>query len=459
MKKIVINNRSIGNGITYLGWSGRGWIDGGPTGAGPLNSQAPSWDRYGQEIGINMVRMGFSIKHFLSDTETTNSPNDLSDLIRIGLENKDVSWAKSEFTSYSYAIQRCSDLGWKILVCINPSYRSAWSPSLITQSAHSLRTWKSFCFHLSKSIEENWPGMAEYFEITNEPDIGYFDGESYLPDYKGPRGGMTPFQYSHLLQNAYEGIKSALPKAKIIGPGLASWNPYWIEDVLTGCSSCLDGISYHNVGGNLKDEEILKETKRLLAKYETQATNFIFNSEWAWWPNHDTNRHETALRIAQILHLQAAGKAYGSLYLGPAQPEPFTNGLGALKFDPENPNSVTKTRTFFAFRLMARGILGGKQLEMINPFKKLKTLALFKNRNELVITVINPSTKKVKNLDIDIDLTLNLRRGLKLKWFKFDYNHLDSSEETDYKTLEKFHIGPESIIQFVIPSVSKMPLI
>ena len=459
MKKIVIKNRPIGDGIKYLGWSGRGWIDGGPTGAGPLNCQAPSWDRYGQEIGINMVRMGFSIKHFFSDTETTNSPENLSDLIKIGLENKDVSWAKSEFTSYSYAIQRCSDLGWKILVCINPSYRSAWRPSLITQSAHSLRTWKSFCFHLSKSIEENWPGMAEYFEITNEPDIGYFDGESYLPDYKGPRGGMTPFQYSHLLQNAYEGIKSALPKAKIIGPGLASWNPYWIEDVLTGCSSCLDGISYHNVGGNLKDEEILKETKRLLAKYETQATNFIFNSEWAWWPNHDTNRHETALRIAQILHLQAAGKAYGSLYLGPAQPEPFTNGLGALKFDPENPNSVTKTRTFFAFRLMARGILGGKQLEMINPFKKLKTLALFKNRNELVITVINPSTKKVKNLDIDIDLTLNLRRGLKLKWFKFDYNHLDSSEETDYKTLEKFHIGPESIIQFVIPSVSKMPLI
>ncbi len=77
--------------MKYLGWSGRGWIDGGPAGAGPLSSQAPSWDDHGQEIGINMVRMGFSIKHFLSDAETTHSPENISDLIKRGLENKDVS--------------------------------------------------------------------------------------------------------------------------------------------------------------------------------------------------------------------------------------------------------------------------------------------------------------------------------------------------------------------------------
>ncbi|MFC2166788.1 hypothetical protein ACFLQZ_02365 [Acidobacteriota bacterium] len=449
MKKIVIKNRLIGSGMKYLGWSGRGWSDGGPIGAGPLNCQAPSWDSFGQEIGINMVRMGFSIKHFLSERDMTNSPKNLSDLIKKGLENKDVSWAKSAHTSYSSAIQRCSDLGWKILICINPSYKSDWDPKQITQSTHSLQIWKNFCFHLSKSIEENWPGMAEYFEITNEPDIGYFDGESFLPDYNGPRGGMTPFQYCCLLQNAYEGIKNALPKAKIIGPGLASWNQRWIEDVLAQSSSCLDGISYHNVGGHLKDEEILKDAERLLEKYETKTAKFILNSEWAWWPNHDTNTHETALRIAQILHLQAAGKAYGSLYLGPAQPKAFSSGLGVLKFDPDDPNSVEKTKTFFAFRMMARGILGGNQLEMMNPFNKLKTLTLLTGKNEIVMTVINPSTKKFKNLGIDIDLTLNPRKNLPLKLFKFDHDHLDSKEEANYKTLKKFHMNPESILQFV----------
>ncbi len=450
-KKIIIKNRRIGNGLTYLGWSGRGWIDGGPTGAGPLNCQAPSWDSYGQQIGINMVRTGFTIKHFLSERDITNSPDYLSDRIKIGLENTDASWAKSADTSYSYTIQRCSDLGWKILICINPSYRSAWDPSLITQSTQSLLTWKNFCFYLSKTIEENWPGMAEYFEITNEPDIGYFDGESFLPDYKGPRGGMTPLQYSLFLQKAFEGIKNAVPEAKIIGPGLASWNSSWIEEVLTQCSSCLDGISYHNVGGNLGDERTLEEIKQLLAHYGTQAKKYIFNSEWAWWPNHETDRHETALRIAQILYLQAAGKAFGSLYLGPAQPKSFKSGLGALKFDPENPNSVTKTRTFFAFRLMARGVMGGQQLEMINHKKKLKTLALLKKGNELVTTVINPSTKRFNNLGFDIDSALNIRKELKVKCYKFDTNHLDSNEEVDYRTSDKFTIGPESIVQFVFP--------
>jgi len=302
MNKIILRNKYIGDGIKYIGWSGRGWADGGPTGAGPIHCNAPSWESYGQEIGINMVRMGFSIKHFLP--ENVNIQDSMAYQIKKGLENTDVSWAKSEHTSYSYAIQRCYDLGWKILICINPSFSSAWEPSLITPSSPFLKLWKDFCFSLTKSIEENWPGMADYFEITNEPDIGYFDGESFLPYYQGSSGGISPFQYTLLLQNAYEGIKEAAPNAKIIGPGLASWNRNWVEEVLTRGSSHLDGVSYHNVSGNLKDEDTLRDAKRLLSKCAPQAADSIFNSEWAWWPNHDINSQETALRIAQILYFQ-----------------------------------------------------------------------------------------------------------------------------------------------------------
>jgi len=447
MKEIKIKNKCIGSGIKYIGWSGRGWPDGGVAGAGPISSRAPSWDGYGQEIGINMVRLGFSIRHFLPKDISQHS---ISDQIKRGLENTEVSWAKSEQTSYCYAVQRCSDLGWEILICVNPSYRSWWIPASISQTSHFLSIWKDFCFHLAKTIEANWPGLATHFEITNEPDIGYFDGESYLPDYRGASGGITPFQYSLLLQAAYEGIKKAAPAANIIGPGLASWNRHWIEEVLSRSGAFLDGLSYHNVGGNLKDDETSAEAKSLLGRDAPQASGFIFNSEWAWWPNHDIDHQETALRIAQILHSQTAGNAFGSLYLGPAQPMGFKKGLGVLRFDPQDPNAVIKTRTFFAFRLMVRGILEGKKLELTNPFKKLKILALLKNGKELVITIINPGRKRLRSLALNIDREVPLANEPFLKFYQFDYNHSDSMGTVDSKILKKFDIEGESLTQFVL---------
>lgn len=449
MKKIIVKDKCIGYGIKHIGWSGRGWADGGPVGAGPINCHAPSWESYGHEIGINMVRMGFSINHFLpAGSEMQNS---LSDHVKKGLENAEVSWAKSEQTSHSYGIQRCHDMGWKILICLNPSHRSAWNPSHIIPSSPFLPIWKQFCFDLAQSIEEYWPGMAEYFEIANEPDIGYFDGESFLPDYQGPSGGITPSQYNLLLQHAYEGIKKAAPKAKIVGPGLASWSRNWTEELLTQSGSYLDGLSYHNVGGNLEDADTVREARDLLSRYAPQATNFIFNSEWAWWPYHDINRLDTALRIAQILYLQAVGNTYGSLYLGPAQPMDFKKGLGVLKFSPDNPNSVEKTKSFFSFRLMVRGVMGGKQLELVNPFKKLKILALIRDRSKLVITFINPSKRKFRNLSLDIDENIHFKRESFLKTYRLDKDHSDSCEEIDYEMLKRIDIEPESLIQLVIP--------
>lgn len=398
-----------------------------------------------------MVRIGFSIKHFLPAQEENRQA--LTDRIRRGLENKDVSWAKSEATSHAYVLQRCCDLGWNPLICINPSFRSPWDPFSLVQSADTLRVWMGFCFTLAKSIQDNWPGLAEYFEITNEPDIGYFDGETYLPDYRGPSGGLTPVQYSLLLQAACRGIKEAVPQAKILGPGLASWNRTWVEEVLAQDDPCLDGLSYHNVGGHLKDEDVLKEARQVLSRYVPKAKDLVFNSEWAWWPNHDIDDPETAIRIAQILHNQAVGDACGSLYLGPAQPQGFKKGLGVFQYSLEDPNAVEKSKTYFAFRSMVRGILGGRRLEAMPPTRKLNILALQNDRGELVITVINPKPKKYRTLSIMIDESIPVKKSLPIKMFRFDRDHSDSHEETDLQVLGGVTIKPESILQFVLPLI------
>jgi len=448
MKTIVISEESIGPGVRYLGWSGRGWSDGGPASAGPLSSQAPSWDSYSQEIGINMVRVGFTIRHFLPDTEDIQLP--LADHIKRGLENNEVSWAKGDRTSYSYSLQRCQDLGWKCLVCINPSYKSYWSPNFIIQSSEHLKVWKDFCFHLAKYIEETWPGITPYFEVTNEPDIGYFDGESFLPGYQGPTGGISPAQYSDLLQSTREGIKQAVPDAQIIGPGIASWDRSWLEELFRQNSSCLDGFSYHNVCGNLNDQETLEELKQALSAYSPQAANLVFNSEWAWWPNHDINSVKTALRIAQILYFQTVGSAYGSLYLGPAQPKEYKRGLGVLQFPPDDPNDAEKTKSFYAFRLMSRGVLGGELLKSKHTLRKIHILALLSDKKGLVITLINPSKRRFGHLSIRIDESIKFRKESFLKRYQLDNAYSDSFQRLDISVLKRFHIGPESIIQFVI---------
>jgi hypothetical protein len=212
----------------------------------------------------------------------------------------------------------------------------------------------------------------------------------------------------------------------------------------------LDGVSYHNVGGNLEDEETLREAKRLLSQYAPQIADCVINSEWAWWPNHDINQKQTALRIALILYSQTVGNAWGSLYLGPAQPKDFKKGLGVLHFHPDNPNSVERTKSFFTFRLLARGVFGDKKLELINPLKKLKILAVINSRKELVITVINPSKKKFLNISIDIDQTIPLSKEPFLTLYQFDDDHSDSCQKSDYNLLKRFNIKPESILQFVV---------
>ncbi|MGM0466008.1 MAG: hypothetical protein ACQERH_06190, partial [Acidobacteriota bacterium] len=402
-----------------------------------------------QEIGINMVRVGFTMKHFVPlDLKESFS---FSQSIKKGMENTEVSWAKSRDTAYSYELKRCHELGWKVLVCVNPSLNTEWEPYRLTQSSDFLPLWESFCFHLAGYVEENWPGTACFFEITNEPDIGYFDGDTSLPDYKGIRRGISPFQYRLLLERAYQGIKRAVPDAKVIGPGLARWNQKWVKKALNKETPCLDGLSYHNVGGNLKDDCILKQTKSLLSNYLSLSSDMVFNSEWAWWPYHDTEDLETALRIAQILYFQAVGGAYASLYLGPAQPKDFKKGLGVLKFDPNDPDSAEKTRTFHAFKLMTRGVLKGKRLRVKNPFNKLKVLALCRDNQNLVITLLNPSRKSFKDISIQMDKSINVNKDSYLKVCQFKRTCADNCRERDFKVLNKFNVDSKSITQLVTP--------
>jgi len=216
MKLIKIKNKVVGEGIQYIGWSGRGWADGGPVSAGPMSSKAPSWDELSREININMVRMGFTMNHFLPDDLEKNS---LSQSVKKGMENSCVSWAKSQDTAYSYCLNRCQELGWKMLICVNPSLNKEWQPFQLTKSSDFLQLWESFCFHLARYVDENWPGMAGFFEITNEPTLVILTGKLRFPITKGFVKEFPLFNTAFCSKAPPKGSKERCLNPKLLGLG------------------------------------------------------------------------------------------------------------------------------------------------------------------------------------------------------------------------------------------------
>jgi len=81
---------------------------------------------------------------------------------------------------------------------------------------------------------------------------------------------------------------------------------------------------------------------------------------------------------------------------------------------------------------------------------KLKILALLKAEQELVITIINPSQKRYSNLSISLEDSLPLKKVPLLKLYRFDNDHFDESEQSDYSLLQSFNLRPKSILQIVL---------
>ncbi len=82
-------------------------------------------------------------------------------------------------------------------------------------------------------------GNAKYWEISNEPDIGFFTG--------------TQEQYFAMLQTAYQQIKAVDPSAVVMTGGFVSMvhhgrKPLMIEKVLAEHQDYFDMIAYHTHG-------------------------------------------------------------------------------------------------------------------------------------------------------------------------------------------------------------------
>ncbi|MFZ5830660.1 MAG: hypothetical protein ACOY3P_11260 [Planctomycetota bacterium] len=95
--------------------------------------------------------------------------------------------------------------------------------------------WGTFCRELAR----RYRGTVRFYELWNEPDIGFFKG--------------TQEQYIDLLRVGFRAIKEADPSAQVTTAGFASWShaqtkPGMVPRVISECQDSYDLIAYHRHG-------------------------------------------------------------------------------------------------------------------------------------------------------------------------------------------------------------------
>ena len=110
-----------------------------------------------------------------------------------------------------------------------------WSWQSKSESVPRVDAWEHFCRELAKRYQ----GRVRYYELWNEPDIGFFRG--------------TQEQYIELLRAGYQAIKKTDPSAKVTSGGFASWShgqtkPGMVPRVISECQDSYDLIAYHRHG-------------------------------------------------------------------------------------------------------------------------------------------------------------------------------------------------------------------
>ena len=154
-------------------------------------------------------------------------------------------------------------------------YRHFWKPGAEyndiytgwTYAPRDYRKWEELCYRVARHFVEKY-GRSEveswWFELWNEPDIGYWSGSvgpaSGRDDPLGPQKALTRREEFQKLYNfTVEGVRRALPTARVGGPevtgGAQGMLRSFLQHTATGVNAAtgkvgtpLDLITFHAKG-------------------------------------------------------------------------------------------------------------------------------------------------------------------------------------------------------------------
>lgn len=221
----------------------------------------------------------------------------------------------------------------------------AWAPdSPITQS--DLNEWWEHAFAIAYWLNVKHSYAVTHFEVLNEPDLSS----------QGWHG--TRAEYVQLVATAYDAVKFANDIAGIDTvlhvPVVANYGSTYIAYSLTNADDEIDVVDYHNYDNDPTTS--ISAVKSTIANNNPDNTiEPIWLSEWGTYTSTYDTLSRAVLTAQQLLTFSAEaveGVTIFGMYDWGSPPSSGFYGLLST--------TRQKTETYYAYRLMTRGLRGGK---------------------------------------------------------------------------------------------------
>lgn len=140
--------------------------------------------------------------------------------------------------------------------------------------------WAVICEHIIMHYNYGWANGSyygfKYWEIWNEPDLGYSDVAVNKKCWQG-----TPDEFYEFFNVVLKHLKGKFPELKIGGPAACTvWSDKWLPGLFEKLEVKPDFFSWHWYGSKVSDvKESVQRARELLDRYGLYECESILN-EW-----------------------------------------------------------------------------------------------------------------------------------------------------------------------------------
>lgn len=283
--------------------------------------------------------------------------------------------------------------------------------------------WAQICEGIIRHYTEGWADgfnyRIEYWEIWNEPDTGYKQGDS--PTWRG-----TMDEFFEFFKTALVYLKGKFPHLKIGGPALCSVTDSRdiLEDMMAylveGERAPLDFFSWHLYGFTPNEfERKIKLVDEILTKYGYTETESILN-EWNYvkdWGN-ILESYET------MTSLKGASFVAGAMCVSQQ------NGLDNLMYYDARPcvfngmfhwQSKKPLKGYYPFLMFDKLYQLGTETECTSDSDKVFALGATDGKTSAIMLTYFDDDNDAEPIEIKLDITgLNCDEDVKVSYYLLD---------------------------------------